>query len=433
MRDAIHEEVCDKGYDAERNTFTQYYGSTQLDAALLLIPQVGFLPASDPRVVGTVEAVQSELVKDGFVMRYIPDEDAADGLPPGEGAFLACSFWLVIDLAMLGRRRGGDGAVRTSLSLRNDLGLFSEEYDQKNERLIGNFPQAFTHLTLIAAAVALSEASADPGHELMNAAPARPPSGTQHEIVRGSHRAVVTEVGAALRHYSVVGDDVLDGFGEDELAPAGRGQVLAPWPNRLDHGTYTFEGVEAKAALDEPERQNAIHGLVRWLPWTMVSHSADAVALGSLTPHPGYPWFLELELEYRLTDEGRGLGQSGERLRDTGALRDGFHPYLSIGVPVDDAMVRSRRRDAWSPTTAGCPSARNRSRAPRTTTGDGRWARRGWTRATRGCSATGMGRSRHGRFPRRRACPDPVGRRAVPLPDGVHRRHAGTGDASSKR
>ena len=103
MRDEIHEEVCREGYDAERNTFTQYYGSTQLDAALLLIPQVGFLPASDPRVVGTVDAIQRELVRDGFVMRYIPDEDAADGLPPGEGAFLACSFWLVIDLAMLGR------------------------------------------------------------------------------------------------------------------------------------------------------------------------------------------------------------------------------------------------------------------------------------------------------------------------------------------
>ena len=126
-----------------------------------MIPQVGFLPPSDPRVVGTVEAVQRELVKDGFVMRYIPDADAADGLPPGEGAFLACSFWLVIDLAMLGRVDEATELFERLLSLRNDLGLFSEEYDPKNERLIGNFPQAFTHLTLIAAAVALSEANAD--------------------------------------------------------------------------------------------------------------------------------------------------------------------------------------------------------------------------------------------------------------------------------
>ena len=159
MRDEIHEEVCREGYDAERNTFTQYYGSTQLDAALLLIPQVGFLPASDPRVAGTVDAIQRELVRDGFVMRYIPDEDAADGLPPGEGAFLACSFWLVIDLAMLGRVQEARELFDRLLALRNDLGLFSEEYDPEHRRLIGNFPQAFTHLTLIASAVALSEAA----------------------------------------------------------------------------------------------------------------------------------------------------------------------------------------------------------------------------------------------------------------------------------
>jgi GH15 family glucan-1,4-alpha-glucosidase len=160
MREEIHEEVCAKGYDAERNTFTQYYGSTQLDAALLLIPQVGFLPPSDPRVAGTVDAIQRELVRDGFVMRYIPDEDAADGLPPGEGAFLACSFWLVTDLAMLGRVHEARELFDRLLALRNDLGLFSEEYDPEHRRLIGNFPQAFTHLTFIASAVALSEAEA---------------------------------------------------------------------------------------------------------------------------------------------------------------------------------------------------------------------------------------------------------------------------------
>jgi GH15 family glucan-1,4-alpha-glucosidase len=159
MRDDIHEEVCRNGFDAERNTFTQYYGSTQLDAALLLIPQVGFLPATDPRVAGTVEAIQRELVHDGFVMRYIPDKDAADGLPPGEGAFLACSFWLVNDLAMLGRLEEAQALFDRLLSLRNDLGLFAEEYDQAHQRLIGNFPQAFTHLTFIASAVALSEAA----------------------------------------------------------------------------------------------------------------------------------------------------------------------------------------------------------------------------------------------------------------------------------
>ena len=161
MRDDIHEEVCREGYDAERNTFTQYYGSSQLDAALLLIPQVGFLEPTDPRVVGTVEAIQRELVKDGFVLRYIPDADAADGLPPGEGAFLACSFWLVIDLALIGRKDEAEELFDRLLALRNDLGLFSEEYDVEHGRLIGNFPQAFSHLTLIAAALALSGDDAD--------------------------------------------------------------------------------------------------------------------------------------------------------------------------------------------------------------------------------------------------------------------------------
>jgi len=154
---AMHEEICREGYDEKRNTFTQYYGSEQLDASLLLIPQVGFLPPEDPRVIGTVEAIQRELVKDGFVMRYIPDESAADGLPPGEGAFLACSFWLVIDLAMIGRRDEAEALFDRLVALKSDLGIFSEEYDQVNERLIGNTPQAFTHLTLIAAAKVLSD------------------------------------------------------------------------------------------------------------------------------------------------------------------------------------------------------------------------------------------------------------------------------------
>ena len=156
VREDIHAEVCREGFDAERNTFTQSYGSRQLDAALLLIPQVGFLPPSDPRAVGTVEAVGKELLRDGFVMRYIPDEQAADGLPPGEGAFLACSFWLVDALALVGRRDEALALFERLLSLRNDVGLFSEEYDPQARRLIGNFPQAFTHLALISSAATLS-------------------------------------------------------------------------------------------------------------------------------------------------------------------------------------------------------------------------------------------------------------------------------------
>jgi GH15 family glucan-1,4-alpha-glucosidase len=163
LRGEIHDEVCTKGYDPVRNTFVQYYGSEQLDASLLLIPQVGFLPPNDPRVVGTVEAVQRELMRDGFVMRYIPDHEAADGLPPGEGAFLACSFWLVESLALIGRADEARELFERLLMLRNEVGLYSEEYDQEHERLIGNFPQAFTHLTLIRSALALERAGAAPG------------------------------------------------------------------------------------------------------------------------------------------------------------------------------------------------------------------------------------------------------------------------------
>src|SRR4051812_2482059 len=143
-RDAIHAEVCERGFDRERNTFTQSYGSHALDAALLLIPTVRFLAPDDERVIGTVEAVQRELVRDGFVLRY-PTEEADDGLPPGEGAFLPCSFWLVDALAQIGRRDEATELFSRLVDLANDVGLLSEEYDPRARRLVGNFPQAFTH------------------------------------------------------------------------------------------------------------------------------------------------------------------------------------------------------------------------------------------------------------------------------------------------
>ena len=192
-----------------------------------MIPQVGFLPPDDPRVVGTVEAIERELVKDGFVMRYIPDEGAADGLPPGEGAFLACSFWLVIDLALIGRRDEAEELFDRLVSLKNDLGLFSEEYDQMNQRLIGNTPQAFTHLTLIAGAKVLSDGQRQDA--MSTTQEALLPTGAQHEIAHGDQHAVVTEVGATLRAYESGGAPVIDGFG-------GRGAVVGrprPGPRAL--------------------------------------------------------------------------------------------------------------------------------------------------------------------------------------------------------
>lgn len=150
----IHATVCERAFDPAQNSFTQRFGSPELDAATLLIPLVGFLPASDGRVVGTIEAIEQRLCEDGFVLRY--RTDGIDGLPPGEGAFLACSFWLVDCLALIGRRADALARFERLLALRNDLGLLAEEYDPVAGRLVGNFPQAFSHVALVNSAANLA-------------------------------------------------------------------------------------------------------------------------------------------------------------------------------------------------------------------------------------------------------------------------------------
>lgn len=159
IRDEIHNTVCREGFDAAKNSFVQSFGSTQLDASLLLIPLVGFLPHDDPRVLGTIEAIERELVSEGFVLRYTTT-DSKDGLPPGEGAFLACSFWLADCLHMQGRPAEARAMFERLLALRNDLGLLSEEYDPRAKRLVGNMPQAFSHTALIGSAMNLSNGGA---------------------------------------------------------------------------------------------------------------------------------------------------------------------------------------------------------------------------------------------------------------------------------
>ncbi|WP_307526071.1 glycoside hydrolase family 15 protein [Streptomyces umbrinus] len=163
LRDDIHRDVCEKGYDKERNTFTQSYGSKELDASLLLIPQMGFLPPDDKRVIGTIEAIQRELsTSDGFILRYpTSGEDAGvDGLEGDEGAFLACSFWMADDLAMIGRVDEARKLFEKLLALRNDLGLLAEEWDPVLKRQVGNFPQAFSHVPLIDTALRLTASGA---------------------------------------------------------------------------------------------------------------------------------------------------------------------------------------------------------------------------------------------------------------------------------
>src|SRR5215212_3050683 len=156
VRDEIHDEVLEKGYDAERGTFTQAYGSDALDACALLIPRVGFLPYDDERVVSTVETIRNELTEDGLVLRYRTDQ-SDDGLAGREGSFLICSFWLVYALWGIGRHREAEELFERLIALRNDVGLLSEEYDTRAQRLVGNFPQAFTHLALVNCALRLSD------------------------------------------------------------------------------------------------------------------------------------------------------------------------------------------------------------------------------------------------------------------------------------
>jgi GH15 family glucan-1,4-alpha-glucosidase len=160
VRDRIHADVCTNGYDSSRGSFVQAYGSRELDASLLLIPLVGFLPSDDPRVVGTVRAVEEDLMVDGLVHRYHTSR-TNDGLPPGEGAFLACSFWYVDNLALCGRHVEAREMFERLLELRNDVGLLAEEYDVQQRRQLGNFPQAFSHVALIDSALNLSAYSHD--------------------------------------------------------------------------------------------------------------------------------------------------------------------------------------------------------------------------------------------------------------------------------
>ena len=169
LRDTIHEQVCAEGFNPKVGAFTQYYGSDALDASLLMIPLVGFLPATDDRVRSTIEAIERDLTEDGFVLRYrATDAHAVDGLEGHEGAFLACSFWLADCLHLIGRHDDATVLLDRLIALSNDLGLLAEEYDAPAKRQVGNFPQAFSHVSLVNAAYNLS------GHPKMDVSTAPP-------------------------------------------------------------------------------------------------------------------------------------------------------------------------------------------------------------------------------------------------------------------
>jgi GH15 family glucan-1,4-alpha-glucosidase len=164
LRQQIHDEVCEKGFDKQLGSFVQAYGSKLLDASTLLIPVVGFLPPTDPRVRGTVDQIEKRLLVDGLVLRY-DSEKTDDGLPGGEGAFVACSFWLADNYMLVGRHDDARKMFQRLLALRNDLGLLAEEYDPRAKRQVGNFPQAFSHVALIDSAFNLSRGQTADGRK----------------------------------------------------------------------------------------------------------------------------------------------------------------------------------------------------------------------------------------------------------------------------
>jgi aldose 1-epimerase len=185
------------------------------------------------------------------------------------------------------------------------------------------------------------------------------PSGQQWRIGHGRQEVVVCEVGATLRSYAVGDRAVLDGFGPDEWSHAGRGQVLAPWPNRLADGRYEFNGIRAQAALDEPERRNAIHGLVRWMPWTLQTRHQNQISLRlQLHPSPGYPFSLLMEIEYHVGREGLTVTTKARSL-DEGTIPFGlgFHPYLTAGTEsVDGAILHVPARHTLDTDERGLPT-----------------------------------------------------------------------------
>ena len=196
-RARMHREICDKGFNPAIGAFTQSYGSAHLDASLLMLPLVGFLPASDARVIGTVEAIQRTLSCDGFIYRYPPNSsEQVDGLPPGEGAFLPCSFWLVDCLSLMGRKAEAEALLERLLSLRTPLGLLSEEFDTTHRRLIGNFPQAFTHVGLVNSIRSLAS---KPGLGLRSTGGTPTPAAREKSIEVSPAQPTVHGQGRALR------------------------------------------------------------------------------------------------------------------------------------------------------------------------------------------------------------------------------------------
>lgn len=240
IRKEIHDQVCDLGFNVGKGSFTQYYGSDQLDASLLMIPLMGFLPAHDPRVRGTIEAIERELVEGDFVLRYrTADTGEVDGLTGREGAFLACSFWLADCLSLLGRHHDARELLDRLLGLRNDLGLLSEEYDPIAGRLVGNFPQAFSHVSLVNS-VSKITGQEKPTSEHVTIGLARQALGRHKGVLHGQHRMG----GVAARTMLSRLADSVDGRSRTDVPQIFK---AAKAPTRMSGGNAEMKAGDASA------------------------------------------------------------------------------------------------------------------------------------------------------------------------------------------
>ena len=271
---------------------------------------------------------------------------------------MICSFWLVSAFAIVGEMQRARDLMERLLRIASPLGLYAEEYDPKTARHLGNFPQAFSHLALIEACGPHDRTRETRAVVTMEPAMIAP-SGEQIEITAGDQQAVVVEVGGGLRSYSAGGRDLVDGYGADEMSSSGRGQVLIPWPNRLQDGSYEFDGRRHQLPLNEPERCNAIHGLVRWVAWTASAREPHRVVMQHvLHPQPGYPFSLRLGIEYSLSDSGLRVRTTATNIgTDRCPYGSGAHPYLTLGTPsVDPLILRVPGRTVLRSDERGLPT-----------------------------------------------------------------------------
>lgn len=349
-RDAIRSWTDTHCWSAAKQSYTFYAGTDDLDAAVLLAARTGYCDGDDPRLHSTIDAVASELgvANSPLLYRYSGQQDK-------EGTFTACACWMVEALTHAGRLDEAAERLEGIVGQANDVGLYTEEIDPLTGAMLGNIPQTLSHLAIIGAATAVAgdrQSNARSGSVLSRTRTmvtgawsqndAMVPSGDQYEICHGDQRATVVEVGGGIRTYTVGERPVLDAYPLDAMCDGAHGAPLLPWPNRLGDGRYRFGDTDYQVALSEPDKQNAIHGFMRWRTWQAVSHETHRVVMGSrLYPLKGFPFSLDLRVAYELGDAGLSVTTTAtNRGTSQCPYGAGQHPYLSPGSElIDDCTL----------------------------------------------------------------------------------------------